>query len=124
MMLKVQQIAGGRAVEAADGSINRRAIGYIYGFINAALRTIGPDMSKIEISVPITYHILERLFPGKGAKYGTFMAEHMGTDRMVTLGAMTGGQQYVDLNRPGRKGIPMGLARYVIEGDKDTDGRS
>jgi hypothetical protein len=34
------------------------------------------------------------------------------------ISAMKGGQQYVDFIKPDAKGSPMGLARYMIEGDE------
>jgi len=44
----------------------------------------------------------------------------VGKDEAVTLGVMKGGQQYIDFvaKRRSDNGIAMGLARYVIEGDK------
>ena len=35
------------SIESADGSLKPKAIGYVYGFIDAALRTIGQDMSDV-----------------------------------------------------------------------------
>jgi hypothetical protein len=73
-MLKVQtSVAAKRIPEDEDGHINRRAMGYIYGFIDAALRTIGRDMSDVRVSVPITYQVLERIFPGSGEKLGRLL---------------------------------------------------
>jgi len=42
-MLEIQVIAsgGGSLEDPATGSINGRALGYVYGFIDAALRIIG-----------------------------------------------------------------------------------
>jgi hypothetical protein len=31
---------------------------------------------------------------------------------------MHGGQQFLDYSKPGASGVPMGLARFMIEGDK------
>jgi len=41
----------------------------------------------------------------------------MGTNEMGTLGAMIGGQQYIDFGKFGKKklGAPMDLARAILE---------
>lgn len=118
-MLEVQKmLVTDRSIEDSDGCLNRKAIGYVYGFIDGALRSIGQDMSDVSIGVPITFHVLNRLFPGRGDDYVRFLLDHMGKDKMVTLGAMTGGQQYIEFSKPGNKGSPMGFARYMLEGDE------
>lgn len=118
-MLEVKKVvAGDHPIEDEDGRLNHKAIGYIYGFIDAALRTIGQDMSNAAVGIPITYQVLRRLFPGCEDKYVQFLADHMGKNERVTMEAMKGGQQYIDFTKPGAKGAPMGLARYLIEAEK------
>lgn len=114
-LLALQLVASGdKGIENAQGTINRKAIGYIYGFIDGALRTIGQDMSDASVGIPITFQIFRRLFPGRESSYVQYLSQHMGTDQMVTLGAMHGGQQYVDFNN-NKLAAPMGLARAVLE---------
>ena len=120
-ILRVQRAAaGGRCIEDERGNINRRALGYIYGFIDAALRPLGQDMADISIGVPIACNVLEQLFPepGKAKRSITFLIDHLGRDAMVNQGVMKGGQQWLDFNKPGTKGAPMGFARYLIQGDE------
>jgi hypothetical protein len=118
-ILEMQRIpAVNCSIEDSEGRLNRKAIGYIYGFIDAALRSIGQDMSDISIGVPITYHVLNRLFPGRGEDYTMFLSEQMGKDEVVTLGAMTGGQQWIDNTKPENKGVPMKFGMFLMEGDK------
>jgi hypothetical protein len=100
-----------------EGSLNRKALGYVYGFIDAALTSIGQNMSEISIGIPVTYQVLRRLFPGQEEKCLQFLVDRIGKDQVVMLGAMKGGQQFVDARNPGAVGHPMGLARYIIEGD-------
>lgn len=115
-MLTVQLVAvGNRSVEDIRGHINPKALGYIYGFIDAGLRTIGYDMGDESIGVPVTFHVLRRVFPGRDEKYLGYLLERMGTDQIVTMAAVTGGQQYMDFNN-GKLAAPMGLARYILEG--------
>jgi hypothetical protein len=117
MMLKVQQVAAtGYVIEDFSGNINRKAMGYIYGFIDGALQTIGQDMRDISIGIPITREVLERLFPGKADGYMSFLADHIGTDAELIEGVMSGGRQYIDFNKPNAKGAPMDLARYLLTG--------
>jgi hypothetical protein len=114
-MLEVQLATVGNApIESPSGSIKPKAIGYVYGFIDAALRTIGQDMSDNSVGVPVTFQVLRHLFPGCEEKYSRYLADHMGTDKFVTLGALTGGQQYLDFNAK-KLSAPMGLARYLVE---------
>lgn len=114
-MLEVQlAVAGGRSAEDAAGNINPRALGYIYGFVDAALRTIGHDMADPATGIPVTFHVLRRVFPGREEKYCQYLAERMGTDQVVTLAAVAGGQQYIDFSS-GKLRAPMGLARYILD---------
>lgn len=118
-MLEAQKIvAGDHSIEDKEGYLNRKAIGYIYGFIDAALRVIGKDMSDVSIGVPITYHVLVKLFPDRANVYAQFLIDQMGRDEETTLGAVIGGQQFLEFNKPGSKGVPMGFARFLIEGTK------
>jgi hypothetical protein len=47
-----------------------------------------------------------------------FIAENIRSDELMMIGIMHGGQQYIDYSKPGVSGAPMGLARFMIEGDK------
>lgn len=87
-MLEIQKIvAGNHRIESEGGRLNHKAIGYVYGFIDAALRTIGQDMSNAAVGIPITYQVLRRLFPGCEDRYVQFLADQMGKNEAVTLGA-------------------------------------
>jgi len=119
-MLEMQKIvAGDCSIEDCEGRLKRKAIGYIYGFIDAALDSIGQNMGDISIGIPITYHVLNRLFPGRGEDYTKFLWDQVGKDEMVEIGVTIGGQQYIDLLKPepGRKGTPMRFGMFLIEGD-------
>ena len=116
-LLEMQRIAAvNYSIEDSEGHPNRKALGYIYGFIDAALQTIGQDMSDISIGGPIFYQVLNNLFPGHGQDYTKYFIDHM-EDETTTLGVMTGGQQYLKYHKPGSEGIPMGLARFLMQGD-------
>ena len=118
-ILKTQTVvASGCSIEDGEGRIKRKAIGYIYGFVDAALRRVGQDTTNASISVQIMYRVLRHVFPGYEERYTQFLINNVGKDNLVMTGAMKGGQQYVDFIKPDAKGSPMGLARYMIEGDE------
>jgi hypothetical protein len=103
-------------IEIVEGKINRKAIGYIYGFIDAALRTYGENMANLPVGVPVVFHVLRKLFPGHEQAYTEFLVNHINDEAMVVLGVMAGGQQYLDfVAKPGAKGAPMGFARSIID---------
>jgi hypothetical protein len=114
-MLEVQLVpVGHHSIESSNGGIKPKALGYVYGFIDAALRTIGQDMSDSSVGIPVTFQVLRHVFPGREERCLQCLADHMGTNKAVTLGALTGGQQYLDVNS-GKLSVPMGLARYILE---------
>jgi hypothetical protein len=90
----------------------------VYGFIDAALRVRGQDMADMSIGVPITYQVIRNLWPEHVNAYMDFLVKNIGSDELMNVGMMHGGQQYLDYRKPGRSGVPMGLARFMIEGDK------
>jgi hypothetical protein len=103
-------------IEIVEGKINRKAIGYIYGFIDAALRTHGEDMADLSVGVPMVFQVLRRLFPGHDQAYTEFLANHVNDEVAVRPGMMAGGQQYLDcIAKLGAKGAPMGFARFIVE---------
>jgi hypothetical protein len=104
------------SIEYSNGNINRKALGYIYGYVDAFLRLRGYDMADADIGVPITFHVLRKLFPAHNAtKYVEFLMNNL-QDEIVTLGCMHGGQQCLDYSKPNSKGAPMGLFSSILEG--------
>jgi len=103
------------SLESADGQKNKTALGYIYGFTDAALRVRGLDMADMHIAVPVLWHVLGYFFPGQQKEYCTFLFDKMHSDHEVIGGAVTGGQEYFDYCS-GKKGIPMGLPRAFFDG--------
>src|SRR5262245_32546002 len=64
--LEVQlMMAGGRSIFSPSGIPNPRAVGYVYGWTDAFLRVGGWDMADIDIGVPVLFHALRHLWPGK-----------------------------------------------------------
>jgi hypothetical protein len=104
-----------KAIEDNQGHIYRKSIGYVYGYIDSFLTTIGYDMSDMDIGVPITFHVLRKLFPnGRAERYIEFLMHNM-NDPKVVIGTMHGGQQWLDYGKPGSKGAPMGLFSFILE---------
>ena len=117
-MLDAQRSIAPNSPIEVGGHIKRKALGYIYGFIDAALTTLGQDMSDVSVGVPITFQVLRHLFPGREDEYLTFLRRNIAHDGVLLAGMMHGGQQYLDYMRPEMAGsAPMGFARFLIDGD-------
>jgi hypothetical protein len=117
-VLKAQMtVAAGISIEDEHGSPKRKALGYVYGFIDAALRVRGQDMADLSIGVPVTYQVIRALWPENVNKYMDFLVKNINSDALMITGVMHGGQQYLDYRKAGTAGVPMGLARFIIEGD-------
>ena len=113
--LKLQLvIVGESTMDSQAGGPKRIAIGYVYGCVDAMLRTKGWDMTDFDIGVPITFQVIRRVWPGKEREYFDFLVEHL-SDPIVGAGMMHGGQQYIDALKPENSvNVPMGLARYIL----------
>jgi len=120
-LLNLQKMmAGDASIENESGQPKRKALGYVYGFLNAALRARGQDMSDPSVGVPITFQVLLNLWPDRAADYLAFLRENIHTDDLMMTGIMHGGQQYVEhvsRRKPGDTDAPMGLGIFMIEGD-------
>ncbi len=113
-VLSIQVAAAGPDPPDLESPRGAKALGYVYGFVDAGLRVIGQDMSDMSVGVPLMYQVLRRVFPGSEQRYLDYIAESIRSDHNMMLGVMLGGQQYLDwLN--GKLHAPMGLARYLIE---------
>ena len=66
---------GDRSAENAEGKVTARAPGYIYGFIDAARRGIEHDMSDKSIGIPITFHALRRILPGREERNAQYLVD-------------------------------------------------
>jgi hypothetical protein len=102
-------------IEDKQGRIYRKSIGYVYGYIDAVLTTMGYDMSDMDIGVPITFHVLRKLFPnGRAERYIDFLMHNI-NDPSVVVGTMHGGKQWLDYGKPGSTGVAMGLFGFILE---------
>lgn len=118
-MLEMQMmVAAGKSIRDDQGHLKRKALGYVYGYIDAALRVKGHDMADMSIGVPITFQVIRRLWPDHVNECMDFLAKNLTTDALLNVGMMHGGQQFLDYSKPEASGVPMGLARFMIEGDK------
>ncbi len=83
LILEAQLAAAGTS-EISE-PLELRALGYIYGFIDAARRTIGQDMADNSVGVPITFQVLRRLFPGSEHEYLPFARSACGAQLLDAL---------------------------------------
>lgn len=115
MLLVQLTVAGGRTPDTSTPH-GVKALGYIYGFVDAALRALGQDMSDVSIGVPVLYHVLRNIFPNSEDEYLKFISDSLRNNENMMAGIMQGGQQYINwLN--GKVKVPMGLTRYLIGHD-------
>ena len=103
------------SLNLADGQKNKRALGYIYGFTDAALRVRGFDMADAKIAFPVLWHVLGYFVPEQEYEYCMFLFDKMRSDQEVILGSMTGGQEYLDYCS-GKKGLPFGIVNAFFDG--------
>jgi hypothetical protein len=80
------------------GSINGKALGYVFGFLDALLQSSKLDIRDTEGRATML-SLLGRLFPAENAKGGTFvihLCNYMSSDPEILNGVMLGGKQAVD----------------------------
>jgi hypothetical protein len=101
------------------GNLKRKALGYVYGYIDCALRAWGLDMKDMDVGPPVTFHVLRRLWPEHHAEYMDFLAKNISHDPILAVGVLNGGQQFLDyvVHKKVPDGIPMGLVLYMLDGD-------
>lgn len=116
LLLSVQMLGprcdGATKIESSGGSINRKAIGYIYGFIDCALQCRGEDITNLDVGLPIVFHAMRKLFPGHEQAYIDFLMSNM-EDEVTVLGMMSGGQEYQEFLHD--KKAPWGLAKLISQ---------
>src|SRR5262245_35761228 len=59
-------------IEDRNGNINGKALGYVFGFLDAFLQTKRLDIRDPEGQATLL-HLLARLFPAEAARAGTFL---------------------------------------------------
>jgi hypothetical protein len=75
-------------------------------------------MADTSVGVPITFQVFRKLWPNRATEYMDFLAKNLRTDELLNVGIMHGGQQCLDYRKPDTLlGVPMGLARFMVEGD-------
>lgn len=100
----------GESAEALDrnrtqfraGRINARALGYVYGFVAAAVTRAGASWSDVSVAIPILHFVLKEVFPGAEAACLQFISEHP-SDSALDKGMHLGEKEYTALwkkNRP------------------------
>jgi hypothetical protein len=104
--------AGDASMDAADGNPKKKAIGYVYGFADAAFRGVGDASARTSF----TFQVLRRLWPKRAPDYLNFLVASV-DDNLVAIGALIGAQHYAESQQGDGDIIPMGLAAFMIRGD-------
>ncbi len=55
-------------IELERGQINKKAIGYIYGFVDAAIQNQGETIANVYVGPPVLFAVLRQLFPDHEAQ--------------------------------------------------------
>lgn len=103
-------------IQDISGDLNRKAIGYVYGFAKGYF-SAGCELEDFCICVQVTAQVLEHLFGRfKKEMYARFLEDNL-TDPIVLSGILTGDREVQDyLNNS--NAMPVGLARFILEGEK------
>jgi hypothetical protein len=122
-MLKNQIIVAGEvSMDDENGCPNRKALGYVFGYVDTALKAVGQDTKDMSISVPITFEVINRLWPGRAKDYMDFILKN-NNDELIIAGANHGGQQFIQYSKKDSKGGAMGLARFLMQGETVQDSK-
>jgi hypothetical protein len=116
MLLALHMTTGTRSIEDDSGNVNRPALGYIFGFVQAGIANLGGDPLDAFVGAPVMLDILKRVYPGRERRYLDFVMENLETDTAMNDGARYGGQQYLDYivhNHPSG-GQPAGFAGCLL----------
>jgi len=104
------------AIEDSSGELNRKAVGYVYGYVNGYLKARF-DLEPSYTGVAVTSEVLEVLFPRyNAAEYSQFLMRNM-NDRLVVSGKKAGNREFQDY-LDNSNAAPVGLARNVLQRER------
>jgi hypothetical protein len=98
-----------------DKNVNSKALGYVFGFLDAFLQVKGLDIRNSE-GQPIMLYLLSRLVPKEVESTGSYviyLQSHMRDDPDVLNGVQLGGKQALDFIN--KKAPIMGFAKSLLE---------
>jgi hypothetical protein len=112
-------------IEHQNGNINGKALGYVFGFLDACLQAKPLDIRDPEGEATVL-SLLARLFPAETARVGTFVMHlrGMSEDAEIMNGMMLGGKQAVEFLRDKKNPVrwptcfSSELARLATERDR------
>src|SRR5262249_7707403 len=74
------QMFGVKANFETQEGVNRRAIGYVYGFVDATLQMVAKDIRNPAVGPPMLLTVLQLLFPQRGSYYTDFLLWQIASD--------------------------------------------
>lgn len=110
------------ALEEQSGKVNRKALGYILGFSDAAFQASGRDQSKVWDDVPTIFAVLTKMYGlekanGPNGYMSLMMKYAQDKDKVFNIGVMTGGQEYVKWLNTKFQYVPTGFFKFLQDGE-------
>jgi hypothetical protein len=118
-VLRIQiAMAGDASMDDENGKPKCRAMGYVCGLVDAALKSIDQPTADLSAVVPITLQVLRKLWPERADAYMDFFKSNIGDSKLMKLGFEHGFQQWIDYSEPSTPSLPLGLVRFIIDGER------
>ena len=120
-LFTAQRIIAGKSIETNSGTINVKALGYMFGYIDFGLKRLGQDASNPTIGKPIVYEIIHLVFPGCEDRCIQYLTDFIGVDGSLTEAALAGHNDFVNHHNANRREeyprSPMGFALALMGAD-------
>jgi hypothetical protein len=117
ILLEAQlSLSGSKTPDSKNGGPKPKVLGYVYGYIDAALRTDGWE-TDLDICVPIAFQVFRHLWPDKEREYVEFLTDHL-DDPVVVAACATGGEEQLNSTKlQTGSNVSWSLVRYVLADD-------
>lgn len=112
-LLEMHMFGPAKANFETQEGVNRKAIGYVYGVVDATLQMIQEDIRDPAVGPPMLLAVFELLFPERSSYYTTFLLDNIASDERMIAGALTGGKEYYDFIK--RKMPLVGLTSTLLD---------
>lgn len=120
-LFELQRIIAGRSIETESGTINVKALGYMFGFIDFGLKRLGQDATNPTIGKPVVYEIIRLVFPGCEDRCIQYLTDFIGVDGLLTEAALAWHNDSVTYHNAKVRGedpqAPIGFVAALMDAD-------